>query len=54
MLGPVMDLVAATTLNEGILKVIGAYNGMKIDAIDVVTKTTPCIQAGYPVRYRTI
>jgi anti-anti-sigma regulatory factor len=43
-LGPVMDLVAATALKEDILEVIGADNGMEIDAIDVVTITTPCIQ----------
>lgn len=43
-LGPVMDLVAATPLKEDILEVIGAENGIEIDAVDVVTITTPCIQ----------
>ena len=43
-LGPVMDLLAATDLKDDILEVLGVANGMGIDAAEVETLTTPCVQ----------
>lgn len=39
-----MDLVAATSLKEEFLGVVEVANGLEVDADDVETIATPCVQ----------
>ena len=43
-LGSVMDLSMAAALKSDILEVIDAANGMGVDAAEVESLTTPCVQ----------
>ena len=43
-LGSVMDLSTAAALKGEILEVIDAANGMGVDAAEVESLTTPCVQ----------